>query len=115
MQQAESQGLKYESVQCSLDLAEALINSKAVPQARVELERALTSTQKLGMKSLQARAEYLLATDSRLSGNNTLALDHYRECLRLLDDISKESGSDKIRQRADFAAMSADAKRWTSS
>ncbi|MBZ5722424.1 MAG: tetratricopeptide repeat protein [Acidobacteriia bacterium] len=115
VQQAESQGLKYESVQCSLDLAEALINSKAVPQARVELERALTSTQKLGMKSLQARAEYLLATDSRLSGNNTLALDHYRECLRLLDDISKESGSDKIRQRADFAAMSADAKRWTSS
>ena len=114
-QQAESQGLKYESVQCSLDLSEALINTKALPQARIELERALTRTQQLGMKSLEARAEYLLATDSRLSGNNTLALDHYRESLRLLDDIAKESGGDKIRQRADFAVMSADAKRWTSS
>jgi serine/threonine protein kinase/tetratricopeptide (TPR) repeat protein len=113
-QQAESQGLKYEAVQCSLDLSEALINTKALPQARVELERALTRAQKAGMKSLQARAEYLLATDSRLGGNNIVALDHYHEFMQLLDEISKESGNDKIRQRNDFAVMLADTKRWTS-
>jgi serine/threonine protein kinase/Tfp pilus assembly protein PilF len=112
-QQTESKGLKYEAVQCALDLAEALINTKALPQARLELERALTRTQKLGLKSLQARAEYLLAAQSRLSGNSALALDHYRECLHLLDEIRKEAGSDKVLQRSDFAAMSADANRWT--
>ncbi|HTA25949.1 MAG TPA: tetratricopeptide repeat protein [Terriglobales bacterium] len=114
-QQAESQGLKYEAVQCSLDLGEALINTKAVPQARVELERALTRSEKLGLRSLQARAEYLLATVSRLSGSNSLALDHYHQSLRLLDDIRKEAGNDKIMNRADFAAISNDIKRWAPS
>src|SRR5580704_15357401 len=114
-QQAESQGLKYESVQCSLDLGEALINTKALPQARLELERALTRSEKLGLRSLQARAEYLLATVSRLSGSNSLALDHYHQSLRLLDDIRKEAGNDKIMNRADFVAISNDAKRWAAS
>jgi len=114
-QQAESQGLKYEAVQCSLDLGEAFINTKALPQARLELERAQTRSEKLGLRSLQARAEYLLATVSRLSGSNSLALDHYHESLRLLDEIRKEAGNDKIMARSDFAAMSNDAKRWAAS
>jgi eukaryotic-like serine/threonine-protein kinase len=114
-QQAESQGLKYEAVQCSLDLGEALVNTKALPQARLELERAQTRSEKLGLRSLQTRAEYLLATVSRLSGSNSLALDHYHESLRLLDEIRKEAGNDKIMTRADFAAMSNDAKRWAAS
>jgi len=114
-QQAESQGLKYEAVQASLDLGEALINAKNLPQARLELERAQTRSEKLGLHSLQARAEYLLATVSRLSGSNSLALDHYHESLRLLDDIRKEAGNDKIMDRADFAAMTSDIKRWAPS
>ncbi|MFZ0801012.1 MAG: tetratricopeptide repeat protein [Terriglobales bacterium] len=114
-EQAESQGLKYEAVQGSLDLGEALINTKSLPQARVELERAQTRSEKLGLHWLQARAEYLLGTVSRLSGSNSLALDHYHESLRLLDEIRKEAGNDKIMTRADFAAMSNDAKRWAAS
>src|SRR5579863_1403280 len=114
-QEAESQGLKYEAVQCSLDLGEAFINTKSLPQARLELERAQTRSEKLGLRSLQARAEYLLATVSRLSGSNSLALDHYHQSLSLLDEIRKESGSDKIMARADFAAMSNDTRRWAAS
>jgi len=114
-QQADSQGLKYEAVECSLNLGEALINTKALPQARLELERAQTRSEKLGLRSLQARAEYLLATVSRLSGSNSLALDHYHESLRLLDEIRKEAGNDKIMARADFAAISNDTKRWAAS
>jgi tetratricopeptide (TPR) repeat protein/predicted Ser/Thr protein kinase len=114
-QQAESQGLKYEAVQCSLDLGEALMNTKALPQARLELERALTRSEKLGLRSLQARGEYLLATASRLSGSNSLALDHYHQSLHLLDEIRKEAGNDKIMDRADFVAISNDAKRWAAS
>jgi tetratricopeptide (TPR) repeat protein len=114
IQQSETQGLKYEALQGSLDLGEALINTKALPQARQELERAQTRSEKLGTLSLQARAEYLLATVYRLSGNNSLAIDHYREALRLLNDIRKEAENDKILQRADFAAIITDAKRYTS-
>src|SRR5580704_4280316 len=114
-QQADSQRLKYEAVQCSLDLGEALMNTKALPQARLELERALTRSEKLGLRSLQARGEYLLATASRLSGSNSLALDHYHQSLHLLDEIRKEAGNDKIMDRADFVAISNDAKRWAAS
>jgi serine/threonine protein kinase/tetratricopeptide (TPR) repeat protein len=112
-QQAESQGLKFESVQSAIDLAEAQINTKALPQARAQLERALTRSEKLSLRSLQARGEYLLATDLRLSGNNALATNHYAEFQRLMQDMSKEVGNDKVLQRADFAAMMADGKRWS--
>jgi len=87
--------------------------TKSLPQARTELERAQTSSQKLNSKSLQARAAYLLATNFRLSGNKGLAADRYRAVLQMLDDIRKETG-DKVLQRADFAAMSTEAKRWMS-
>lgn len=109
--QAESQGLKYESLRCHLDLAEALILTKAMPQARTELERTLTQTEKLGLKSLQARAEFLMGNNFRLSGSNSLAADHYRRALQLLDDIQKEAGDSRILKRADFAVIAEQAKR----
>jgi tetratricopeptide (TPR) repeat protein len=109
--QAESQGLKYESLRCHLDLAEALILTKALPQARTELERTLTQTEKLGLKALQARAEFLMGRNLRLGGNNSLAADHYRRALQLLNDIQKEAGDSRIMKRADFAAIAEQAKR----
>jgi len=111
-QDAESQGLKYEAVRASIDMGEALAKTRALPQARQELERALNRTEKLGMRSLEARTEALLANVLRLTGSSSLALDHYHASLRLLDEIRKESGSDQILQRADFAATSSEAKRW---
>ena len=95
--------------------ANALIATKDLQPARVELERIETRTGKLGLHSLQARADYLLATVFRLSGSNSLALDHYHASLRLLDDIRKEVGNDQILKRSDFAAMSAEIKRWAAS
>jgi hypothetical protein len=103
--------LKYESLRCHLDLAEALILTKALPQARTELERTLTQTEKFGLKSLQARAEFLSGNDLRLSGNNSLAADHYRRALQLLKDIEKETGDGRIMKRADFAAIAEQAKQ----
>lgn len=107
--QAESRGLKYESLRCHLDLAEALVLTKAWAPARTELERTLTQTEKLGLKSLQARAEFLLGNDLRLSGNSSLAADHYRRARQLLQDIAKDAGDNRIMQRADFAAITAQA------
>ena len=109
--QAESQGLKYESLRCHLDLAEGLIITKALPQARTELERTLTQTERLGLKYLQVRAEFLLGNDFRAGGSSSLANDHYRRALQLLNDIEKEAGNSRIMKRADFAAIAEQAKR----
>jgi serine/threonine protein kinase/tetratricopeptide (TPR) repeat protein len=113
-QQAETRGLKYVSVQATLDLAQALIHTKALPQARQELDRALTRSEKLGLRALQARAHSLLATDLRLSGNTSEAANHYREALHLLEEIRKETGNDVVLKRADLAALSAEATRYAS-
>ncbi len=110
--QAESQGLRYESLQCHVDLAQALIAAKALPEARTELERSLTQAEKRGMKLLQSRAEFLLGEDFRLGGNNSLARDHYNRALQILSDIQKEAGDSRISQRADFASTTESAKRW---
>jgi eukaryotic-like serine/threonine-protein kinase len=110
-QQAESRGLKYLAVESSINLGQALMNTKALPQARQELERALTRSQKLGLHFLEARAEFLLASLSRASGDNKSASDHYAQSLRLLDDIHKDAGNDSILHRADIAAMYAEANR----
>ena len=113
-QEADSQGLKHESVEVSVALAEALMATQALPQARTELERAITRSEKLGLKFLEVRGEYLLATNQRLSGNVAAANDHYRQFLRLLDDIAQDAGNTMM-QRADLSAMSQDAKHWIAS
>jgi len=114
-QQADSRGMKYEAVEASIDLAQALLNTKALPQARQELERALTRCDKLGLSALKARGQYLLATVLRLSGNRSQAKDHYRQSMQLLTGIQQEAATDAILRRADFAAISSEANRWLSS
>jgi len=112
-QQAESMGLKYESTKASISLGEALIATKAFVPARTELERAITRCERLGLRGLEMQAEYLLATDMRLNGNSTAANGHYRQFQNILSELTKDAG-DKFPQRADVAAMAADAKRWLS-
>jgi serine/threonine protein kinase/Tfp pilus assembly protein PilF len=110
-QQAESMGLKYESTQASIALGQALVASKSLAPARTELERAITRCERLGLRALEMRAEYWLATDMRLSGNSTAANAHYRQFQNILNEIVKDAG-DKVTQRGDIAVMVSDAKRW---
>ncbi len=113
-QEADSLGLKYLSVECSVDLAEALVNAKDYSRARQELEPALGKAEKLGLRTLLARDHYLLATALRLTGNGAEASGHYREALRLLDEIRKEGGAEKVIERADLKPIYAESKRWSS-
>ena len=83
-----------------------------LPPARQELDRALGQSDKLGLKPLTVRAHYLLATTLRQSGNGAEAQDHYRQVLRLLDTIRKESGSEKVMERSDVSTMFNDSTRW---
>jgi len=111
-QEADSLGLKYLSVECSVDLGEALVNNKDYSRARQELEPALGKAEKLGLRTLLARDHYLLATALRATGNGAEATRHYREALRLLDEIRKEAGAEKVIERADLKAIYTDSTRW---
>ena len=113
LQRADDLGLKYTSVESSIFMAEAMMQSHDHAHARQELERALLLSDKLGMQPLSARAHYLLATIARDSGNSSEARDHYREALRLLDAMKKDPGADKILQRADFETIYEESTRGT--
>lgn len=84
---ANDLGLKYTSVECSIFIAEAMMQNRDRSPARQELDRALLLSDKLGMQPLSARAHHLLAVLARESGNSSDAQDHYREALRLLDGM----------------------------
>ena len=112
-QEADSLGLKYLSVECSVDLGEALVNNKDYSRARQELEPALGKAEKLGLRTLLAKDHYLLATALRAAADGTEATTHYREALRLLDEIRKEAGAEKVIERADLKPIYTDSTRWT--
>ncbi len=113
IQQADDLGLKYISVECSIFMAEALIQRHDYGSTREELKRALLRSDKLGMQPLSARAHYLLATIERDSGNGSDAQDNYREALRLLDAMKKDPGAEKLLQRSDLKLMYEDSTRWS--
>jgi len=69
-EEADSMGLKYVSVECSIYHAEALMNRKGYEPARKELESALSRSDKLGLRSLLAVSHYLLARVLELSGKS---------------------------------------------
>jgi tetratricopeptide (TPR) repeat protein len=103
---ADASGLKYLSTAAQLELAEALIGTRQYPAARKELDASMEACQKLGLRSLLARSDYLLGRTLELTGNRTEASSHYADARRILDEIRKESGSDAILKRQDLAAIS---------
>jgi tetratricopeptide (TPR) repeat protein len=102
---ADSLGLKYLSVECSVHLADALIETKNYAKARDELNRALNRSEKLGLRALLARSQYLLGRSLQLSGNAKEAASHFAEARRILDDIKKDAGSDSVTKRSDLAPI----------
>jgi len=103
-QEADRSGLKYISVACSLNLAEALIQSKDYSHARQQLEDSLRTSEKLGLQTFLAESHYLLGDTLRLTGNQAEATHHYAETHRILDDIRKEARRDDVVKRSDLAS-----------
>ena len=112
-QEADSLGLKYSSVECSVDLGEALEKSRDYSRARQELEPALAKAEKLGLRTLLAKDHYLLATALRATGNGADATLHYREALRLFDEIRKEGGAEKVIERGDLKPAYTESGHWS--
>ncbi len=105
LEQAEHLGLKYTQVECSVSMAEAMIQVKDSVHAQEELERALLQSDKLGLKPLSAKAHYLLGGIFRASGDALEAQQHYQDALQLFDTMHSDPGADKILERSDFKMM----------
>jgi tetratricopeptide (TPR) repeat protein len=101
-QDADSMGLKAESVQASIYLGEALLETKHPDAAREELDSAVGRAEKLGLLVEQARAQYLLGSAIASSGKPVEAVPHYREAVRILETIVKEEGAGRVLERSDL-------------
>ena len=113
-QQASSRGLKYRSLQSSVDMSEAMIASKDYSRAQQQLQTDMSTSEKLGSRLQSVRIHYLLGSALRLGGNVVEASGHYRQALSLLEDIRKEPGAEKLLERADLKSLSAQASQFAS-
>ena len=110
--QADAAGMPFLAVEGSVDLAEAMMSSKDYSRAMPELERALSKADKYGLRAQTARIHYLMGTVQRLSGKNSDAASNYAQAQRLLEDIRKEQGAEKVLTRPDLRTMYEESKRW---
>ncbi|AXC12872.1 hypothetical protein ACPOL_3587 [Acidisarcina polymorpha] len=99
-------------MQCSVSLAEALIQAKDYAHARQTLQDVTAPTERSGMRLRLARIYYLQATASRLSGNSQEAWNEYREAMTLLNAVRSEPGAENILRRSDLKAIFDDCNRW---
>jgi eukaryotic-like serine/threonine-protein kinase len=103
--EADSIGLKYLSVQCSLFLAEALNETKSYAKAKTELDRALNRSEKLGLRALLAQSQYLYGRNLQLSGDAAGAKSHFDTAASILGEIQKEAKTDTILKRSDLSPI----------
>jgi tetratricopeptide (TPR) repeat protein len=112
-EQASTEGLKYLSIESSVCMAEAMMNSKNYTASLHELEQQLGQSEKLGLRMETAKIQYLMGTSLRRSGDETAAAPHYHEALRVLDEMKKEPGADHLLDRSDLHAIYTEASRWS--
>ena len=110
--QAESLGLKYLSIECSIYEAEATIQLKQYARAQQQLERAVSQSENLGLRPLLLAAHLSLGKLFQQKDAPADATQHYRQALSLLDALQKEPGADKIMQRSDLRADYSESDRW---
>ena len=112
IKQSEASSLKYSSVECSIFMAEAMMQIHDFTHARQELERVLLRSEKLGQQPLSAHAHYLLATMAGNSRDDTDAQSNYRAVVSTLDAMKKEPGAEKLLQRSDLKLMYEESAHW---
>jgi serine/threonine protein kinase/tetratricopeptide (TPR) repeat protein len=104
-EQASAIGLKYVSLESSINAAQALLHDKNYPDAIREAQRVLTQSEPQSLRMLMARTHQLLGTALRSSGNSAEAANHFRDALRIWDDVRKEPGAEKTLDRLDLKSF----------
>ena len=100
--EADTLGLKYASIECSIHRGEALTQLKDYARARQDLETALQKGESLGARALLVRAHYMLTKVFSSTGNSAEASRHSKDALRLLEEMRRETRSDSLLQREDL-------------
>jgi tetratricopeptide (TPR) repeat protein len=104
-ERAETMGLKYLSIECSVLLGEALTDQKNYEPAQRELEGAVTRSEKLGLRALNAQSHFLLGRTLELSGHLSDASPHYAQARQIAQSIQDEAKTDRIASRSDLAPI----------
>jgi eukaryotic-like serine/threonine-protein kinase len=112
-QDADRQGMKYLALVSSVDLAEALINSKDYARANDVLTQALNTSEKLGVRMQTALIHYQLGNLAKQKGDAAGAAADYRQATSILDEIKKEQGAEHTLDRTDLKAVYAQASQGT--
>ena len=113
--QADTLGLQYLSVECALSEAEGLLKIKEYSRAQQRLEEVLGRSEKLGLRPLLLKSHFLLGTLFRLTSKGSDAVSHYQQAARLLDEMRKEPGTEKLLQRADLKTVYTESTTWSQS
>jgi eukaryotic-like serine/threonine-protein kinase len=113
VQQADGMHLKYYSLRSSVDLAAAMIKNKDYAHARQELETALNSSEKLGVRLETARIHYLLGDADQFSGNAGESSQQYELARNLFEELKKDPGAEHLLERSDLRTMYASANHTT--
>ena len=97
-EQANTMGLKYLSVECSVYLSEALLGQKDFKKAQPELQNTLARSEKLGLRSLQAQCHELMGKALQLQGETQEATGQYQQAKANPGRHSKRSEVRRHRQ-----------------
>jgi serine/threonine protein kinase/tetratricopeptide (TPR) repeat protein len=102
VEETDTVGLRALSVQASLYLARALLDTGKPQDAQQELDRAMNRAEKLGLLIEGAQAHFLLGEVYEKTGKSREYAPQYQEAVRLLESISKEQGAGRLLDRSDL-------------
>jgi serine/threonine protein kinase/tetratricopeptide (TPR) repeat protein len=94
------------ALRASLALSDALIQTRALPRARLALLSDLGTAERAGMRLELVRANFLLARIAKSSGNADASASYYRQALEGLVSLRNEDGGGKLLDRVDLKAIS---------
>ena len=83
-------------------MAEALLELGRVDEAGELLRSTLRTSERLELRVLQIRCNYLLGLTSQSSGDEDAAGRSFSRAARLLDEVRAEAGEDDPLQRQDL-------------
>lgn len=105
IQEANAIRLKYYWLRSSIDLGEALIKIKDYSHARQQLDSALSTSEKLGLRLESARVHDLMGTAMQAAGNLSEASRQHELASAILIELQKDPGAEHLMDRSDLRSL----------
>ena len=103
--EADRLGVKPLSAEAKLYQGVALNATKKAADARVTLDEALVTAERLGARALLARIHHAIGESLRLSGKESEAESHYAKARQQLEEIRKDARTDAVLARHDLREL----------